>query len=339
MPKRQTGTRFQDPFKARLAAIILSLFVGTALMAAKFYAYHLTHSSAIFSDALESIINVVASAFALGSIVLAARPPDRSHPFGHGKVEYFSAGFEGALIIIAAIGIFKSAWHHILHPQELPNLTSAILVLLGAGVINFALGIILLRVGKKTHSMALTADGKHVLTDVYTSAGVFLGLLLVQLTHLYWLDGIIACLVGLSILYTGIMLVKQSFAGLMDAAEPQLLEKISRILEEHRKPDWVGIHNLKVFRSGTLLNINLHLTLPRDFTLEEAHLEAEELEAVIKGHFNGQANVLIHPDPCGDPECPVCRRFACDLRNKKTADNTSWNVDVLVSQRPGKDPR
>ena len=339
MTESATNTHFRDPFKARLAAIILSLSVGTALMAAKFYAYHLTHSSAVFSDALESIINVVASAFALGSIVLAAKPPDRSHPFGHGKVEYFSAGFEGALIIIAAIGIFKSAWNHIFHPQELPNLTIGILILVGAGVVNLALGLILLRVGKKTHSLVLTADGKHVLTDVYTSGGVFLGLILVQLTHLYWLDGVIACLVGLNILYTGIMLLKQSSAGLMDAAEPQLLKKISRLLEEHRKPDWVGIHDLKAFRSGSLLNVNLHLTLPRDFTLEEAHLEAEELEAVIKGHFNGQANVLIHPDPCSDPECPVCRKFACDLRNKKATDNTSWNVDTLVSQRPGKEPQ
>ena len=295
-------------------AISLSFTVGAVLMAAKFYAFHLTRSSAVFSDALESIINVVASAFALGSIVMAARPPDKNHPYGHGKVEYFSAGFEGALIIIAAIGIFKTGWDHILEPQQLPNLTDGLFILLGAGLVNLILGLSLVRTGKKTHSPALAADGKHILTDVYTSAGVLIGLLLVHLTGIYWLDGATACMVGFSILYTGIMLVKNSSAGLMDKAEPELLEEISSLLEKHRKDNWVGIHELRAFRSGSFINISLHMILPRDFTLAEAHIEAEEAEAVIEGYFEGRAKALVHLDPCSDPDCPVCRRYACELR-------------------------
>ena len=319
-------------------AISLSLTVGAILLAAKFYAFHLTRSSAVFSDALESIINVVASAFALARIIVAAKPPDRSHPYGHGKVEYFSAGFEGALIIIAAIGIFKTGWDHILRPQQLPNLTDGLYILLGAGLVNLILGLVLVRVGEKTHSLALTADGKHVLTDVVTSAGVVLGLFLVHLTGLYWLDGAIACMVGLSILYTGIMLVKKSSAGLMDTAEPALLEKISSHLEDHRKDNWVGIHELRAFRSGNFVNVSLHLILPRNFTLAEAHTEAEEVEAVIKGYFEGRANVLVHPDPCADPDCPVCRRYACELRKNKQSDPTPWNAETLITQRPGAPP-
>ena len=308
------------------------------LMCAKFYAFHLTRSSAVFSDALESIINVVASAFALMSIVLAARPPDKNHPYGHGKVEYFSAGFEGALIIIAAIGIFKSGLTHILKPQPLPNLTDGLYILLGTGLINLILGLVLVRTGKKTHSLALTADGKHVLTDVITSAGVLLGLLLVHLTGLYWLDGAIACMVGFSILYTGIILIKESSAGLMDRAEPALLQEISSLLEKHRKDNWVGIHELRAFRSGSIVNVSLHLILPRGFSLSEAHLEAEEIEAVIEGYFEGRATVLVHLDPCADPDCPVCRRYACELRGSEKSDPTPWNVETLIVQRPGSPP-
>ena len=307
-------------------------------MCAKFYAFHLTRSSAVFSDALESIINVVASAFALMSIVLAARPPDKNHPYGHGKVEYFSAGFEGALIIIAAIGIFKSGLAHILKPQPLPNLTDGLYILLGTGLINLILGLVLVRTGKKTHSLALTADGKHVLTDVITSAGVLLGLLLVHLTGLYWLDGAIACMVGFSILYTGIILIKESSAGLMDRAEPALLQEISSLLEKHRKDNWVGIHELRAFRSGSIVNVSLHLILPRGFSLSEAHLEAEEVEAIIEGYFEGRATVLVHLDPCSDPDCPVCRRYACELRGSEKSDPTPWNVETLIVQRPGSPP-
>ena len=321
-----------------MMAISLSFVVGTMLMAAKFYAFYLTRSSAVFSDALESIINVVASTFAFVSIVLAARPPDESHPYGHGKIEYFSAGFEGALIIIAAIGIFKTGWDHILHPQTLPNLTDGLYILLGSGLANLALGLILLRTGKNTHSLALTADGKHVLTDVYTSAGVLLGLFLVHLTGFYWLDGAIACMVGFSILYTGIILVKDSSAGLMDKAEPELLKEISALLENHRKENWVGIHELRAFRSGSFINVSLHLILPRNFTLAEGHVEAAEVEAVIEGHFGGRAKALVHLDACGDPDCPVCRRYACELRTEKQSDATSWNAEMLTTQRPGAPP-
>ena len=328
----------KNHFKTRLIAISLSFTIGAMLMCAKFYAFHLTRSSAVFSDALESIINVVASAFALVSIVLAAKPPDESHPYGHGKVEYFSAGFEGALIIIAAIGIFKSGLDHIFQPQPLPNLTDGLAILLGSGFINLTLGLILVKTGKKTHSIALTADGKHILTDVITSAGVFLGLLLVHLTGVFWLDGFIACMVGFSILYTGIILIRKSSAGLMDRAEPALLEEISSLLEKHRKDNWVGIHQLRAFRSGSIVNISLHLILPRDFSLEDGHLEAEEVEAVIEGYFEGRANVLVHLDPCSDPDCPVCRRYACELRNREKSDPTPWNMETLITQRPGSPP-
>jgi cation diffusion facilitator family transporter len=186
--------------KTRIIAISLSFFISLLLMAAKFYGYKITGSAAILSDALESIINVIASAFAFGSIMVASRPPDKDHPYGHGKIEYFSAGFEGALIMLAAIGIFMSGWPRIFHPGQLPNLDTGMLIILGTALMNLFLGTILIKCGKKTGSLALTADGKHILTDVYSTAAVLVGLLLVRFTGKLWMDGAAACLIGVNIL-------------------------------------------------------------------------------------------------------------------------------------------
>lgn len=325
-------------FKNRLVAISLSFFIGAALMAAKFYVYHLTRSSAVFSDALESIINVVAAAFALVSIIMASRPPDKSHPYGHGKVEYFSAGFEGALIVLAAIGIFKTGVEHILVPRQMPNLELGLMILLAASLVNLGLGIGLVRVGKSSRSLTLIADGKHVLTDVYTSAGVLAGLFLVQLTGFQWLDGTVACLVGFNILFTGLTLVRKSFAGLMDAAEPDLLEEIAALLEKHRKENWAGIHELRAYRSGSFIHVDLHLILPRFLTLEQAHQEAEVLEDIIKAAYDGDAGVLVHLDACSNPDCPACRKSACQLREADHTHQEPWNVETIISERAGAPP-
>jgi cation diffusion facilitator family transporter len=318
--------------RIRLITISVSCLVGASLMAAKFYAYRVTHSSAILSDALESIINVVASVFALGSILLAARPPDESHPYGHGKIEYFSAGFEGALIIFAALGVFKAGLSRILRPQPLPLLEIGLIILAATGLVNLILGMGLIRVGKRTRSLVLMADGKHVLTDVYTSAGVLVGLFLVRQTGWYWLDGAIACVVGLNILLLGAKLVRQSFSALMHASEPELLKEISALLAEHREDTWIDIHQLRAWRSGNFVFIDFHLVLPRDFNLEEAHREGKKLEKVITDHFGGAASVLIHMDPCIDPDCPVCRRQLCEMRQKDHEGQLSWRWQTLILQ-------
>jgi cation diffusion facilitator family transporter len=323
----------QNIQKTRLMAISLSFLIGFLLMAVKFYAYRLTHSSAILSDALESIINVVASAFATGSIILAARPPDPSHPYGHGKIEFFSAGFEGALIILAAFGIFKTGISHILSPHDLPHLQGGMLILLGTSVINFFLGMGLVRVGRKTDSITLIADGKHVLTDVYTSGGVVLGLLVVYLTGWNRLDGIIACLVGLHILVAGSGLVRQSFQGLMDAANPEVLKRVTNLLVENRRDYWIDIHQLRAWKSGDHYHIDLHLVLPKDFSLEDAHSEAKWIEKKIIDHFDGRASALIHMDPCIDPDCPICRNHQCRLRQEPIKNKRDWNLGTLTAHK------
>ncbi len=298
--------------KTRIIAAGSAIGIGIAIMAAKFYAWQLTGSSAILSDALESIINVVAGSFALAAIIASARPPDQDHPYGHGKIEFFSAGFEGALIILAAFGIFKVGFEQLLHPQPLPHLGIGLLVLLGTAVVNLLLGIGLLKTGKKTGSLILEADGQHILADVYTSGGVLLGLFLANLTGWFWLDGAIACLVGLNILRTGLKLVRRSFAGLMDAMDPELLQRVVDLINRHRRPDWIDIHKLRVWRSGRLVHIDLHLILLGDLSLDAAHAEARYLENIVIAGFEGNASVLVHMDPCIDPDCAAVVRTDSD---------------------------
>ena len=319
--------------KRRVILVSLSVFIGVLLMAVKFYAYRLTQSSAILSDAFESIINVAASTFAMGSILLAARPPDENHPYGHGKIEFFSAGFEGALIIVAAIGIFRTGIPRLINPAPLAHLNIGLVILMGASCVNLILGVCLIRTGRKTGSITLVADGKHLITDVYTSFGVALGLVLVKATGWFWLDGLIACIVGLNILVTGFTLVRQSFHGLMDAADRRILERLSELLISHRRANWVDIHQLRAWKSGDHTHIDMHLVLPRECSLEQAHREAKKVENIVIKHFEGRASALIHMDPCVENDCPACRKDECHMGMSRTADVKPWSLSTFTTQK------
>ena len=310
--------------------ILLSVAVSTALMGAKFLTYHLTQSSAVLSDALESIINVVAGAFAFLSVWMAAKPPDPDHPYGHGKIEYFSAGFEGALIIVAAVGIFYSGIEHLQHPRVLPNLEEGLLILIAATAVNLLLGICLIRVGHRTDSVTLISDGKHILTDVYTSGGVLIGLVLVLWTGRLWLDGVIACLVGVNILVTGTQLVRQAFSKLMDASDPLVLNAITEELERHRRNEWIDIHQLRAWQAGHLTHVDLHLVLPKDLSMDRGHSEAKAVEHLLMERFKGNASVLVHVDPCDESLCPLCVQNECQWRTHRLGSRPIWTRGHLV---------
>jgi cation diffusion facilitator family transporter len=322
----------QEDFRANFRVMLASFLVGIGLMGLKFYGFWITGSSAILSDALESIINVVASAFALGSIVFSAKPADESHPYGHGKIEFFSAGFEGALILIAAGGIFWEGLKQILEPQTLPNLRSGLLFLVAAGAGNLILGVTMLRVGKKTKSIVLEADGKHLLTDVFTSSAVLVGLVVVYFTGWFRFDGIIACIAGINIVFWGTQLVRKAFGGLMHAADPELLDEICDLLARHKRDIWIDVHRLRAWRSGKRVNVDFHLILPRDLPLDEAHREVKALEQVFDTHFEGMSDLLVHLDPCLDPECPVCGNDPCDLRHEQMIHEKIWDRQTLTGE-------
>jgi len=320
-------------FKRRIMAIGIALCVGAVLMAVKFYAYYLTRSSAILSDALESIINVVASGFALISVWLSAQPPDESHPYGHGKVEYFSAGFEGALIMAAALGIIKTGWDHLVRPQALANLDGGMALVLAAALVNLLLGAGLIRTGRRTGSLALEADGRHVITDFISSAVILIGLFVVRLTGWLWLDGALALAAGGQVLWAGATLVGQAVGGLMDRSQPELLDEVAAVIRANRRPCWIDVHQLRAWQAGPMIQIDLHLILPAFFPLNKAHTEAKSLEQTLIGHYQGRASVLIHMDPCAEPECPICRLADCTSRSEQAQrDAPAWDARSMTRQ-------
>ena len=310
--------------KARLYAISLSLVVGSMVMGIKFFAYWLTDSSALLSDALESIINVVASGFALWSILFSERPPDQRHPYGHGKAEYFSAGFEGALIIVAACGIVQAAWPRILHPQQIFHLDKGLLLLALSGLMNLILSLGLLYVGRRTRSIVLTADGKHIMTDVLTTLGVFIGLLAVRFTGYLWLDGVVAMLMAAMIFYTGAKLVRQAFGGLMDESSHELLEEVSVLLSRERKDTWIDIHRIRAWRAGSQIRVDFHMVLPQELNLLEISNEIAEVKRILAVNYGGFVDVLVHMEPCGIDDCPACTRPFCGLRQTPSLYQSLW---------------
>lgn len=329
-PKRRMNSPATNNLKLRLLAISASLAISVGLMAVKFVAFWLTNSAAILSDALESIINVVAAAFALWTIIFAARSPDPCHPYGHGKMEYFSAGFEGALIILAALGIFYTAWPRLFHPQPIPKLESGLVLISGTAVVNLILGLALVLVGRRTKSIVLVADGKHILTDVYTTIGVVVGLLAVMVIGWNWLDGALAFLVAFNIIWIGARLVHQSSAALLDKSDPQLLQEICEVIARHRRDLWIDVHQLRARRSGQHVFIDFHLILPRELNLETSHAEVKKLENILSAHFGGQADILVHADPCATPECPVCGHEPCDERQEAPRMQRLWTSENLT---------
>ncbi len=315
--------------KAAWLAFITSL----TLLLVKFGAYYLTDSKAILSDAIESIINVVTAAFLMLSISVSSKPVDENHPYGHGKIESFSAGLEGGLIIIAAVVIFVEAVPVFFTPQPPRNLGPGLYILGGAGAVNLAVGSYLMHAGRKYKSEALSADGRHLLTDFYTSAGVIIGLLLYRITGFPWLDPLIACLVALNILIPGSRLFANSFKNLMDEADPELLERIVQALNTIRKPGWLYPHKLRALRSGRYHHVDLHISLPHYWTLTQVHEAEQEITRALLDALGEEGDIMIHVDPCEPPYCPVCEVDDCSKRDSGFTSAPNWSVNEVISAR------
>mgnify|MGYP001161922682 CR=1 FL=1 len=273
-----------------------TIIVGTAVLALKLLAWKLTGSVALLSDALESIVNVVASLMVFYAIRLAAKPADDDHPFGHFKVEYFSAVIEGILILIAAALIAREAIMAFNEPRILDAPVEGIALNLLASVINGAWGTLLMRMGRKARSPALAADGRHLWTDVLTSGGVVLGLLLALATGWLWLDPLLAVIMAISIIFHGGRLVISSVQGLMDAAmEAEDLALVERIIREE-SAGALEFHDLRTREAGRARFIEFHLVVPSDMTVEESHAICDRIEDALGDQLPG-ARVTIHVEP------------------------------------------
>lgn len=279
------------------AAMMLSFGVGILMVVGKWYAYLITSSAAIMSDAAESVVHVVAVGFAVFSLWLSRRPADESHPYGHEKISFFSAGIEGALIVLAAVVIIYEAIVKWLAGLHLENLGTGTLFVAGAALINAALGGYLVWQGRRHGSLILLANGKHVLTDSWTSFGVIVGLLLTLWTGWLPFDPLLAIFVAVNILWSGGKLVRQSIGGLMDEGDPELERNIRAVLDQEIASRGLRYHELRYRNSGTSLWVEFHLLFPKETSLDEAHSNATKIEAALKTHISQPTRIVTHLEP------------------------------------------
>lgn len=281
--------------------IYLSIAAAIVTILLKSYAYFVTGSMGLLSDALESFVNLFAAAFALVMFNISQKPADKEHKFGHGKAEYFSSAMEGALILVAAFTIIWSAVPRLINPEPIDNINIGLFFSLLASLVNLGVGVTLVRNGKKMRSLLLEADGKHLLTDVWTSAGVIVAIVIVKFTGWLIVDPIIAIVVALHIIYTGYRLISRSASGLMDATIPgEDLEKITKYLDS-LESHHIQYHSLLTRVAGRRKFITLHVLVPGKWTVKQAHDYADDIEETIVGMFEEPVTVQTHLEPVEDP--------------------------------------
>ena len=320
-----------EKLNLRKKAAYISLSIGIGMFFIKMTAFFITGSVAIFSDAAESVVHVAATGMALFSIILSSKPADESHLYGHGNVEYFSAGVEGFLIILAAGFIIYQAVIDIIAGPTVESLSIGVIFISVAGIINLGLGYYLVRTGKNTNSITLVADGKHVLTDAVTSIGVIIGITLVIITDFVLLDPLLAIIVAFNILFTGYKLIRESIGGLMLETNPAILQKISDKLISIKKEYWIDIHELRYWQSGDKMYIDFHLILPYYFTIEQSHKEEKFIDDELDKEFPN-TQIKIHFDYCIPELCKFCGYLKCEVRKEEKIINFEWNVEKSKGQ-------
>jgi cation diffusion facilitator family transporter len=279
---------------------VLSIVAAVLTIGLKLGAYLLTGSVGLFSDAAESVVNLVAAVAALWALLYASRPPDEEHTFGHDKAEYFSSGLESALILIAAIWIGITAWDRLMDPQPLHNVGIGLSITLIAAAINGGVALVILRAGRRLRSITLQADAQHLLTDVWTSLGVVLGIATVQLTGWLVLDPLIGLLVTANILWTGVRLLRDTAQGLLDRAlPPEDREVISRVLSRYEEKG-IKFHALRTRASGPRRFISMHVLVPGEWTVQQGHDLSEQIEKDLAEALP-QSTFFIHIEPSEDP--------------------------------------
>lgn len=312
--------------KVAFGTLIVSLIV--LLLKAK--AYYVTLSLAVMSDALETVINVVTAIVALVAVKVAAEPADEDHPYGHGKLEYFSASFEGGLIFFAALAILYQAVKSFFQPLEFTDILSGNIYLIAATAINLMVGLYLIRHGQKENSEALKASGKHIMSDVATSVGVLVGLGLVKWTGLAWVDSAIAFAVGLYLMYEAFQILKTTSGALMDAIDPEIITMLANSLNQHREDEIIDIHNLRMIRSGSFHHIDAHVVVPSYMNVETIHEVTHEFELRVVKDYKYDGEIAFHIDPCMQAYCLQCHMKDCSIRKAEFSQEKKFDQTNLI---------
>ena len=309
----------------------LTLLASILLTAIKFLAFGFTHSYAVLTDALESIVNLVAGIFALYCSYFAAMPKDENHPYGHGKVEFLSAGFEGGLVLLTGLFMIVKSTIAFFHPHEVHEIGLGIVLSAAAGALNYLIGRSLVKKGEQLKSLLMVADGKHLMMDTLAGVGVIIGFVLLWFTHLFWIDNLVAIIIGLFILATGYSLIKESLTGLLDETDFDEVERLVTILNKHRHDKWIDIHNMRILKYGHFLHVDAHITLPWYDSLEDAHHEVNAVEVLIKKHLGSDVEFFIHSDPCIPAEsCKICPLQKCHDRKVPMKERLEWTIKNVL---------
>ncbi len=295
---------------------VFSLLIGIGLLALKFYAYSVTNSQSIFSDALESIVNVVAGVITLVVMVIAAKPADQDHPYGHGKVESMAATFEGGAITLAGILIVIQAVQVFIRGVVVEEINTGLILTITAGLINGVLGYVLKMRGTAHHSEALISSGTHLMGDALTSIGVILSLVIVKFTGIAWVDPVIAAFFGLVLCVQGGKILIRSGNVLLDAHDRDLLKIVANLFEKHYVPGVIDIHYTRIIKSGPFHHIECHMVIPEFWSVAESHSFSESYKESILAEYPIEAEIRIHLDPCRRVYCENCELADCPIRQK-----------------------
>jgi len=307
--------------------------VSVLLLLVKTFAWYITGSVAILTDAFESIVNVVAGLIGVYSLYISAKPRDMDHPYGHGKAEFISAAIEGSMIFIAGVLIIYQAINNLINPHDINKLDYGIILVAVTGLINYLAGAVCIKTGKKNNSLALISSGKHLQTDTWSTIGIVVGLILILITKLVWLDSAVAILFALFILYTGYKILRSSVAGIMDEADTQLLKKMVEMLNASRRENWIDLHNLRIIKYGSRIHLDCHLTVPWYLNVHEAHKEIDALSNLVKDEYGESVELFVHSDGCLDFSCRICSKTNCDVRKHPFEKKVEWTMENISSDR------
>lgn len=316
--------------KERIKVAKINIAVSFVVLALKFFGYYISNSTAIFSDALETLINVLTAFTALFVIHFVTKPADENHPYGHGKLEFFSAAFEGGLVFFAAISIFIESVKALKSNQPIVMIEAGMVFILLASAINLVMSLVLKRVGEKSKSETLIASSVHLMSDVYTTAGVVVGLLLVKLTDLLWIDAVVSMLVACHLVMESYRIVRRSVSGLTDEMDGNSLNELSHSIQKNVKPGVINIHLLRAIRSGNFHHIDAHLIVPEFWDVAKAHRFTHEFEKNVVNDYPYDGEFAFHLDPCGRKYCAHCNVADCPVRQAQFVKKFSFESGDMI---------
>lgn len=312
--------------------------VGVTLLAVKFFAFYLTGSVAILTDALESIVNVIAAFVGLFALYISAQPADKTHPFGHGKVEIISASVEATMIMVAGGLIIYESILSFLNPGEISDLDLGLILVALAAAVNFIVGKVAIKKGTRSRSPALVASGRHLCSDTVSSVGILVGLVVVYVAMAVgydarWLDSSIAIVFGIIILVTGMKVMKGCMDDIMDKSDSEIIDVLTDAINEYRHDDWIDVYNLRMIKHGPKIYVDMHVVFPKKMTVSDISEETAELTEAIAARYGDSVEISVTPVPCHEYNCRNCLRNCFD-RDQDFEKRIVWTARMICCDKP-----